>query len=111
MKPTTYKTTKTDKLNEWETLAVQFSEEDGTFYGYTYRISKFGNLTWILNRSVCGNSLESCKRSANRMLRKVYGCKLDGIIAEGTKLIEMHASFTDESVHESFKAWAAGLFE
>ena len=57
-----------------------------------------------------GKNLDYCKRSTNRMLRRVWGIELDEAVSEGKTLMEMHASLTDESVHEQFKVWAESLF-
>lgn len=109
------------EVQEWETLLIQIEENelidtrtgesytDG--YRYTlYTVSKFGNLSTHYGLSSSGKTLESCKRAADRMLKKYFNRRTGDIVATGATLEAMHASATDETVHERFKVWAAGLF-
>lgn len=105
----------------WETILVQFgdcvivdtcsdeSRVDGVD-ALPCSVSKFGGLSEYVGATCHGATLDSCKRSVNRMLRKAWGVELDEVVSDGKTLSEMHASLTDESVHEQFKEWAASLF-
>lgn len=129
MKPVIYSTRKAatsgtpiNVTRDWETVLVQFNdfivtetrtgiERNEGIIAMVCTVAKFGGLTEHLGAVSHGKSMDYCKRSANRMLRKYLGIELDEPIAEGQTLSEMHASFTDASVHERFKVWAASLFE
>ena len=128
MKPVIYSTRQAvtsgspmHSLKSWETILVQFNDcimtDPRTDEQYAEGIlalpccvSKFGNLSEYLGAVCRGKSLDYCKRSTNRMLRKVWGIELDEVVSEGKTLSEMHSSLTDESVHERFVPWAASLF-
>lgn len=109
------------EVQEWETLLIQIEENElvdtrtGESYtdGYRYTlciVSKFGNLSTHYGLSSSGKTFKSCKQAADRMLRKYFNRRTGDIVATGATLKAMHASATDETVHERFKVWAAGLF-
>lgn len=128
MQPTIY-TTKSAKtknaplvtIEPWEKVLVEVRDNeiidtatdkpyfDG-FAATICEVSKFGNLSIYPGRTAYGKTIESCKRSVNRMLRKGYGFELDKVVADGQRIEDMHASFTDTSVYESFRAWCKCLF-
>ena len=109
------------ELHEWEKVLVQV--EPNTIYDtvtsephtYGYRatvciISEFGNLFIYHGLSTTGKTIKSCKRAANRVLKIRYGLQMSEAVAHGSTLEAMHASFTDETVHERFKVWCADMF-
>lgn len=109
------------EVQEWETLLIQIEKNElvdtrtGESYidGYRYTlciVSKFGNLSTHYGLSSSGKTFKSCKQAADRMLRKYFNRRTGDIVATGSTLKAMHASATDETVHERFKVWAAGLF-
>lgn len=128
MKPVIYSTRKATtgvepmhSLDSWDTVLVQFNDlvmtdphtDEQCYCGVSSvpcTVSKFGNLFVHPGASCRGKNLDYCKRSTNRMLRRVWGIELDEVVSEGKTLMEMHASLTDESVHEQFKVWAESLF-
>lgn len=109
------------ELHEWEKVLVQV--EPNTIYDtitsephtYGYRatvciISEFGNLSIYPGLSTTGKTIKTCKRAANRVLKIRYGLQMSGAVAQGSTLEAMHASITDETVHEHFKQWCADMF-
>ena len=115
---TTYEVKGITGLEGYEKPVVCVYEEDGSWVAMPYVVSKFGNLSTSLaiNRGKTkGAALGAFKRS---IAREYEGATVGDVVLDGPMLQTFKPSVecffcdpNDESVHENFKAWAAGLFE
>lgn len=110
------------EVQEWETVLVQImpnetvnprtSERHTNGYrANVFVVSQFGNLSTYYGLESYGRTAEECRQAADNMLEKHFSRRTSKVVATGSKLEDMHASLTDETIHERFKEWTASLFD
>lgn len=104
----------------YERYLVQFDETSEGWAAKWYVVSSFGGL----KSSGCyvnhGKTLNSCMAAFKRGIRREFGkgVEIGELVHEGVTITAqkygdkaLYCDPSDESVHESFCKWAAGLFE